>query len=156
MSDNRVFSADEFMSEAIDESMDSEFQPCPEGTWLAQLADQQPDMHREAKFNDGRTGRAVRLTWNILDEDAKASVGREALSVRQEFLLDLDANGKIATGPGKNIRLGQLREALGLNKGPFRWDMLLGAGPARVRVRHRADKNDPEAKYAEVSRVLPR
>lgn len=152
MSDS-IFNAEDFMNETIDESMDTKFEVVPEGEYIAQLADEQPDMHRHGTSQKGDPYRGLRLTWNILDENLKARLGRDTVTVRQDFLLDIDRNGKPLTGPGKNVRLGALREALGLNKGPFSWDMLNGAGPARIRVRHRSDRSDPEVKYAEVSRV---
>lgn len=152
MSDN-IFSAEDFMNETIDEAMDTRFETVPEGEYLAQLADEQQDMHRHGTSQKGDPYRGLRLTWVVLDDNLKQKLGRDTITVRQDFLLDIDQNGKVLTGPGKNVRLGALREALGLNQGPFSWDMLPGAGPARIRVRHRPDKNDPEIKYAEVSRV---
>jgi hypothetical protein len=57
-------------------------------------------------------------------------------------------------GKGKNVSLGRLREATGLNeKGrPFGFRMLVGQ-MARVRVKHRPDNKNPEIVYAEVDAV---
>jgi hypothetical protein len=70
-------------------------------------------------------------------------------------MLDLDPNGGLDMAEGKNVGLGRLREALGLNDPTesFSFNMLPGR-MAKVRVGHREDSRDPEIKYAEVQAVV--
>jgi hypothetical protein len=53
-------------------------------------------------------------------------------------MLDLTEEGMLATGKGRNVLLGRLREATGLNQSgePFAFPMLTGR-PAKVQVAHR-------------------
>jgi hypothetical protein len=147
-----TFNADDFMNETIEGAMDTEFKVIPPGEYLAQLADEQPDLIRHGTSEKtGQVWKGVRLVWNVLDDKVKADLDRETVSVRQEFFLDLDEDSKLALGAGKNVRLGKLRDALGLNQGPFNFNMLKGAGPARIKVGHEKAKNGET--YAKVTSV---
>lgn len=150
-----TFNADDFMNETIEDAMDTEFKVCPQGEFLAQLADEQPDLIRHGtSTKTGQVWKGIRLIWNVLDEKVKAELDRETVSVRQEFFLDLDDEGKLALGAGKNVRLGKLRDALGLNQGPFNFNMLKGAGPARIKVGHeRGSNGETYAKVTSVTRA---
>ena len=105
-----------------------------------------------------RTGEPYDFTdWTlacvVMDEKVKARLGRDKVIVRMRLNLDLDENGKIATGPNKNVGLGQLRDALGQNKPGWMATSLLGAGTFIGKVSHTADKTNPSKKYADVTRV---
>ena len=82
-------------------------------------------------------------------------LGRDEITVRDQFLLDVNADGQLDTGPDRNVYLGSRREAVGLNDGAFSPAQFRGAGPALIRVTHRSNDKDPSIKYAEVSRVVP-
>lgn len=136
----------------------TEYENVPEGMALAQIED---FSLRTAEWRDKDTGEqrsnpALRIEWNILDDKIRQALGREKLTVRQEFFLDIDRDsGQISTEKGKNVTLGKLRKALGLNDSGFALPQLRGSRPAMVQVSHRPDKNDPSKKYAEVKNVLP-
>jgi len=118
----------------------------------------------EMKWNDKNTGEAksaplMRVECVMADANGgaeeKARLGRDKLTVRADMTLDLDANGKFDFGPNKNVKLGQLRAALGQNTPGWVPAQLIGAGPFIGKVTHRADKNDPSKKYAEISKFAP-
>lgn len=115
----------------------------------------------EIKWQDRSTGAdrsAPVARVNLILQDAgkgaaeKARLQRDKVTVRCDLTLDLDNNGQLDTGPNKNIVLGQLREALGQNTPGWTFNQLKGAGPVIGKVSHRADKNDPQKKYAEVKK----
>jgi len=89
----------------------------------------------------------------VMDENVKKRLGRDKVNVRLRLNLDLNEAGGIAVGPNLNVKLGQLRDALGQNKPGWTPQSLLGAGPFIGRVTHTSDKKDPSKKYADVTRV---
>ena len=78
--------------------------------------------------------------WSIDDAGVKEATGRDDPQVRQSIFLDIDANGRLDVSKGRNLQLGRLREALGLNTPgiPFKFADISGK-VARVLVKHRLD-----------------
>jgi hypothetical protein len=99
------------------------------------------------------------VQWKLLDVDEmKEKLGFQAdrdLFVKQGIFVELEADGSIAGGPNKNVKLGKVREAVGQNKAGKPWAprQLIGAGPCIIRVTQRPDKDDPEVIYNDVGRV---
>lgn len=77
------------------------------------------------------------IVWSIEDENVKALLNRKEVVSRQGLMLDLSEAGGLDMSTGRNVRLGRVREALGLNdKGkPFSFRMLEGR-IAKVLVKH--------------------
>lgn len=94
------------------------------------------------------------ITWVIMDEDVKKTLGMERPTVRQSVFLDLTGEGRLDTSAQKNIKLGRLREALHLNdpSKEFSFDQMVGV-TAMVTIGHTVDKNDSEVVYANVTKV---
>lgn len=134
------------------------FEQCPEGEYIARLDDFELST---AEWTDKSTGQprsapTLRITWHILDEGVKAQLKMDQVRVQQDLFLDLDeATGQLSTDKNKNIQLGRIRTAVGLNEPGQRFSlsMLKGSAPATVRVTHQADKKDPEIKRARVTGV---
>lgn len=151
------FDIDAFMNQTVEGPMATYVQPVPEGEYLARVGSEANDVKVEGiqgKKDPTKTYVRLTLFWDIIDEALKATLGRDKIRVRDQFLLDTE-DGQIKTGPEDNVSLGQRRAGVGLNDGNFAIGMLRGAGPAMIRITHRADGNDPTRKYAEVSRVAP-
>lgn len=75
--------------------------------------------------------------------------------VKRDLILDIAADGKsLDMGKGKNIDLGQIREATGLNDPtqPFSMPMLVGR-QLKVLIAHDIDKNDSTKVYSRISRM---
>lgn len=148
------FDADAFMGEAVEGEMSTRLEPPPEGDYLAVTSDDPPEI-RVQKTKNGLTPQ-LRLTWIIQDEALAEQLGRDRVTVRQDIWLDFVKGTKpprLDTGKGKNVGLGRVRAALGQNEGAWSIPMLASSGPAKIHVRHRPNKDDPESPYAEVSRV---
>ena len=101
---------------------------------------------------------AVRLdvTSKLLDvASLEETMGMDRLTVRQGLFLDIGANGAIAIGPNKNVKLGRLRDAVGQNK-DCKWNfaMLKGAGPLKIAVSVKPDKDDPTIVYNRVDKTM--
>lgn len=110
---------------------------------------------------DGIDRSAPLLRLDCIMQDAgngaaeKARLGRDKLTVRCDIMIDLNAQGQFDFGPNKNVKLGQLRAALKQNVPGWTPRSLVGAGPFVGKVTHRADKKNPEIKYAEITRFAP-
>jgi len=72
--------------------------------------------------------------------------------VKQSLFLDVDGSGNLAMGPGKNVKLARLRAAVGQNDASQTWNItkLSNAGPMRIKVGSKPDKDDPTIKYNKV------
>lgn len=101
-----------------------------------------------------QNGLAVDMLWSIQDEAMKAEFGQDKILVKQGIMLDLNSAGGIDTGKGKNVPLGKLREALGLNVAgkPFSFRMLEGQ-MGKVLVKHRVVEGEVFADIKGVAKM---
>lgn len=146
-----AFDAERFMNSALDAPNDAVYVVCPAGEYLALIDKVDKPRAIESQKNPGQVSYALDITWNIQDDKVKADLGREKLTCRQTLWLDINDSGSLEMGKGKNIALGQLREALGMNTGKFSFTSLEGAGPARVIVKNSTGKDGQE--FANVTKV---
>jgi len=163
-----AFDADKFLSSNTVGPMSTQITPCPEGTFTAVVSGDGDikDWFREVEWKDKKTGeprsaQAVRIPFLITDDGVRAKLSRDTVIVPYDIFLDL-IYGKTSndpdtldTGEGKNVKLGQLRAALGQNNPNWNFSQLRGAGPVMVKVSQRSDSRDPQVKYAQVERVAP-
>lgn len=137
-----TFNLDEFMNTAVDAPMATTYPVHPEGEFPFML-DADPKM-LEVKHLSGVSGKTgnpydfhqIELVCIAQDDGVKQKMGRDKVTVRLRLNLDFDTNGRLATGEGKNVLLGQLKEALDQNKAGWTPKQLLGAGPFIGRVKH--------------------
>ena len=145
-----IFNAEQFLDQVVEGAMDTRVVPCPEGDWQMEVKSYSA---RTWKSKDGtKAGVALDLIWNVTDYTALTTAGVDELSCKQGIMLDITPEGKLDTGKGKNIRLGRLREALGLNEKdqPFSFALLTGRVAVGT-VTHRT--NDEGEVFAEVKSV---
>jgi hypothetical protein len=131
------------LNATVSESNSTELLQIDEGEYIA-VAD--PVSEESFKSFDirkgdraGQKGLSLNVSWSINDEDGsiKAKIGR-APKVRQNIFLDLTSQGGLDFGKGRNVSLGQLREALGQNMTGRPWSFgMLGGGVAKIKVKHR-------------------
>lgn len=83
----------------------------------------------------------------------QAQIGQPKVTLTYGFMIDVTASGALDTSAGKNGRLRQLREALGMNAPgqPFSPRMLQGR-QIRAKIGHRVDERDNEV-YDQVDGV---
>lgn len=146
-----IFDPDTFMTASVEGSNDTFAIPLPSGEYLAQVEDLK---FREVTGKDGSPRYLADVSYDVLDDKAKQILARDKIVVRQALWLDLTSQGQIDTGKGKNIGLGKLRAAAGLNEPgkPFSLSNLKGA-VVKISTGLRPDKNDPSIQYAEVKSV---
>lgn len=117
--------------------------PLPIGETTAQIM--------ELKFDEGTSGPQTKnpgSPWyrlncklEITDPEYLATIpgNPEKATTFLGIMLDMD-NGAIAAGPNKNVRLGRLRDAAGVNGKPL--SMLQGQF-IRIAIGHKPDSRDP-------------
>lgn len=140
------FNPADFLNATVEGSNDTVFIPCPAGEYVGMI--EKVEARPWVKKDDPTvSGVALDIQWNIDDQNAKEVTGRDKVIVRQGIMLDMTDNGGLDMGKGKNIGLGRLREAVGLNdpSQPFAMSMLQGRA-AKVRVTHEIYKGQPQAK----------
>jgi len=152
------FDPNSFMSQTIDAELDTQVQLVPEGEYPAMIEsiEAEKDFRHgiigEAKQRAGETWASFSPRFVLQAPEVAAELGRDKVVVAHEgYFLDLDSTGGLDFSKGKNVGLGQLREAVGQNKpGPWSFGNLSGAGPVMVKVSHLDGKN---GKFARVTRV---
>lgn len=138
-----------FLNQTFDEANDTKIIPCPVGEYLA-IADK-VEVKTWASKDGSSSGLKAAILWEIQDDNVKKLVDRDKILVPQDQLLDLTEEGNLDFGKGKNVGLGRIREALGLNTPgePFAFSMIQGR-LGKVKVNHRVVGEDI---YAEVKGV---
>lgn len=145
-----MFNPEQFLDMQVTESNDTKTIPVPVGEYIAVVEDVKCRQW-QSKNDPSKSGLTLDLTWSVDDAAVKELLGRDKVTVRQGIMLDLTDAGGLDMGKGRNIGLGRLREALGLNAPgqPFSFSMVAGR-VAKVSVSHRIDG---ENIYAEVKGV---
>lgn len=145
-----MFNPDQFLDMQITEANDTKLTPVPVGEYVAVIEDVKCRQW-QSKQDPSKSGLTLDITWSIDDPAVKELLGRDKVTVRQGVMLDLTESGGLDMGKGRNVGLGRLREAVGLNTPgqPFSFSMLVGR-VAKVSVSHRIDG---ENIYAEVKGV---
>lgn len=146
------FDPNTFLHQTFDETNDTKRMPVPVGEYLAIC--EKVDVKPWSSKDGSSSGVKLEAVWDIQDEAAKSLLARDKVTCRQQIMLDLTDGGQLDMGKGKNIGLGRLREATGLNTPgqPFSFAMFQGQ-MAKIFVGHRPDPKDPEILYDEVNRV---
>jgi len=151
------FDLEAFASQQV-EPLATQFETIPEGEFPFIIDGDPKNLDvKEMKGESKRTGNPyhffqLELICVCQDDAVKQKLGREKVTCRLRINLDLDASGRIESGSGKNIGLGQLRDALGQNSPGWTPRQLLGAGPFIGKVKHtKTDKGT----YADIDRVAP-
>lgn len=149
-----MFDANEFMNQSAGVALDTRIENPKEGEYTMVAEDLTLETFDRKDPTKGGPLLRCTIVWNLLDEAEKARLGREKLTCRQQFLLDLTPDGKLDFSKGKNIRLGQIYEALGMNDGSGTFERIKNSGQmVRGQLKHRADDKDSSVKYAEIVRV---
>lgn len=148
-----AFNPDVFLQQQTTGKMETRRTPIPAGTEYVGVI-------KDLKLRTTQQGSVLcDILWEIQEMGAgaglKEKLGLRELISRQSLFLDIREDGQgLATGPNKNVQLGRLREAVGLNNdGPFMLLQLKGQGPAKLQISNRADDRDATIIYDEVAAV---
>ena len=149
MTDLSTFDPDLFLGGEMKGGFDTSYARVSPGEYSAMIDDV-----KVRKINTEEGERAVMdVTWLILDEDVKKETELERPTCRQGFFLNVNDKGGLERGKNKNVGLGRLLEALGIDQGSKWSPQGLKGSVAIVRIEHKPNKDDPENPYANVTRV---
>jgi hypothetical protein len=143
-----VFNPETFMDATVTAPNSTKVEGVPPGEYQAVIDDE----IKPPKVVTGKNGDTYvffEVPFLIQDEALKAKLGRDKLQVRHTIRLDIDEQGALDMSKGKNVGLGRLREALGMNDGPFNPRAIAGKGPVTVSVQYQKGQTE----YTEVNKV---
>jgi hypothetical protein len=145
-----MFNPDQFLDMTVTDSNDTKTIPVPAGEYIA-IVEEVKCRQWQSKKDPSMSGLTLDIQWSLDDAGVKETLGRDKVTVKQGIMLDITDSGGLDMGKGRNVGLGRLRDALGLNVPgqPFSFSMLSGR-VAKVKVEHRIDGDNL---YAEVKGV---
>jgi len=146
-----VFDKDTFLNTSVSGALDSEYTPIPEDDYKAFI-----DTLDMGEYKDPERGNVpvLIITYALIEVDhLKEELGIVKPTVQDRLFLDVE-NGALSFGPNKNVKLGQVREAVNQNDAKKAWNMnmLRGAGPVVLKVTHRFNKAG-EGPFSNVARI---
>lgn len=115
---------------------------------LAQLG--KPVFQEGTSSKTGEPWLKLNVPCTIADSDFLTKAGVEKATLTYGIMLDTE-NGAIALGKNRNIKLGKLREAAGVNGQPL--ERLEGQF-VKVKIGHRPDPDDASIVYDEIVGVV--
>lgn len=145
-----MFDPNQFLDMQTTEANDTKVVPVPVGEYAA-IVEKVEARSWTSKKDPTKSGVALDILWSVEDPGVKALLERDKVTVKQGLMLDITETGGLDMGKGKNVGLGRVREATGLNApgSPFGPSMLTGR-MAKITVKHRVEGTDI---YAEVGGV---
>lgn len=145
-----MFDPNQFLDMQVNEASSTMSVPVPVGEYTGMIEEVKPRQW-VSKTDPSKSGLALDIVWLVDDYNVKTLLERDKVTVKQGIMIDLTDSGTIDMGKGKNIGLGRLRDALGLNTPgqPFSFNMLKGR-IAKISVSHRIDGDNI---FAEVKAV---
>lgn len=146
------FDPNAFLNNAVAEgAMETKYVTCPPGEYNAQIVDVAA---RAIKNSNGEESPIVDVIWGVSDGAVTEATGMSMVRVRQSIFIDLTGQGGLATGPGKNVQLGRLREAVKQNDPTKPWSFgMLKNAVAKIKVEQSPNAKDPTNPYANVTAV---
>jgi len=144
------FDPSSFLDATFTDAFDTTFEPIPVGEYPATID--------SLKFANGVSDKGpwarIDITWALDDPSLAERLGRKKILCRQSIMLDLLDSGGLDAGKGRNISLGKLRDALGLNVAgqPFSFRMLEGRS-AKVSVTQRLWQDKIQNDIKDVARA---
>lgn len=142
-----MFDINNLMNTMLEDANSTVATPVPEGEYVATVK----EVTGRVVTAQGRETPILRVRWEIDSEDVAAVTGRKVNVVPQDLWLDMTPRGSLDMGPGMNVALGRLREALGQNESGKPWGFGAMVGQvARILVTHRTTDQGP---FADVKTV---
>lgn len=97
----------------------------------------------------------LEVVWQPDDAEQQKKLAIEKMpTVRQSVFLDVNDSNGLDMGPFKNADLNKLREVFGLNAPGIKWSFADFIGkPAKIKVEQKANKDDPQNPFTNVTAV---
>jgi hypothetical protein len=106
------------------------------------------------KKDPSKTYLRCTVSHQLDDAGLRESLKREKVIIIQDFLVDLTESGDIDFGPDRNIKLGRLRAALGLNSPLEPWSFPMFKGRVcMVKVGHELYEGEPQSRVFNTTKL---
>lgn len=140
-----MFNPEEFMNAEFEGEFSTKRELIPDGEYQLMLEELEAKTIGEANYP------IFSIKYKIINNSDEDLDGRP---IYDTIWLDVDERGALVRAPGKNIRLGQLLEALGLNGRPWRAGLLTGQVlMAQIKTRQNKRSGDMENYIQKVTGV---
>lgn len=147
--------AQNLLNSALDAN-DTKAAPLPVGETIAQICEApeiKTGVSGSGSKNPGTPWARLNVKLKITDKEylsqSDAFADRDEAYITHGIMLEM-ADGRIAAGPGKNVRLGKFREAAGVNGKPL---ADLQGQYVRVMIAQKPHHAEPDVTVAEVAAV---
>lgn len=133
-----AFDPNAFLQTTYTESMATQYVPIPEG--IFNVVTGQPTVAHGVSEKNQQPWYRLDLPLTVDSDEVRQALGRDEVKTKFTIMLDLDENGHLARGVGRNVQLGRLRDALGLNTEGEEFSLpMLGGRTAKASFVHRAN-----------------
>jgi hypothetical protein len=133
-----TFDPNAFLQTTYTESMATQYVPIPEG--IFNVTTGQPSVAHGISEKNQQPWYRLDLPLTVDSDEVRQAMGREEVKTKFTIMLDIDENGHLARGIGRNVQLGRLREALGLNGEGEDFSLpMLGGRACKAAFQHRAN-----------------
>lgn len=148
-----TFDSANFLNTVYTDSHATQYVPIPEGVYPCITG--VPNVVSGSAKSDGKPWYRLDLPIIIDSPEVAQLLGRDEVKSKFSVMLDVE-NGVLASGTGRNVQLGRLREALGLNDPGQEFALtMLGGRSAKCQVSHRAHPTRAGEVIAEVTEIAP-
>lgn len=153
-----MFDKEKLLNQKYDKAGSTEYLVPPEGEFKMMVDGDVPVDRWLRSGKSSKTGEefmAYEIPIVILDDRVRAEMGREKVTSRYRGFLDFDAAGDLDFGPGKNVKLNQLRDVVGQNVPGKPWGLadLAGKGPFLGKIGHDSSSGTTYAEVRSVTRI---
>lgn len=148
-----LFNPETFLQQTVTGALDTKYPTIPAGEYPAISKSLSAREMPNTKDPVKGPFTVLDIVWQIDDAGVREAVGSENPQCRQSVFLELH-EGELDMREKKNIPLGRLRDALGLNDPtkPFSFNDLVGR-PAIVKIEHSPNPKDADNPYSNVTKV---
>lgn len=126
---------------------------CPPGDYSGVIDSLKAEQFPGVK-DPSKTYTKVKFGIAVQDPGVQALLKRDKIVVFHDFLLEMTEDGSgIDMGEGKNVGLGRIREATGLNTPGQEWNFGMFVGrPLKVHIEHEVYNGEAYAKATKVAK----
>jgi len=150
-----TFNPETFLSQQFDTALETEYKPVPVGVYQAVLVnDEKHEMQaRRVESEKARDGYFTAFEiWAQID--APGNDQADGKHVRFDTFLDISPSGGLESGENRNVKLGQLRNAVGQNQPGVAWGFGMLVGQVlQIKVSHQEAKDGRT--FARIDAVAP-
>lgn len=149
------FNPELFMQSTIEQTLDTKRELVPEGDYSGTISKLEPQGGTISKGDRaGEPWGAIKIHVTMdLPSDVAERIGRAKKTVNTMVFLDLNEQGGLAVGKGKNVDLGKWFDAAGINQLSNKNPAMLEGRDVKVRIKHAESESNAGNFYETIAGV---